>query len=46
VVCEMNVRAFTADASSGLDPSVRGSYQGVAEKVRSSMHLRRCTSSL
>lgn len=29
----MNVRAFTADESSGLDPSIRGSYLGVIEKV-------------
>lgn len=33
VVYEMNVRAFTADASSGLEPALRGSYQGVTEKV-------------
>lgn len=30
----MNVRAFTADESSGLDQVVRGSYLGVIEKVR------------
>lgn len=35
VVYEMNVRAFTADPSSGLEPELRGSYQGVAEKVSS-----------
>ena len=33
VIYEMSVRAFTADKSSGLDPSVRGSYLGVIEKV-------------
>lgn len=33
VIYEMNVRAFTADKSSGLDPNVRGSYLGVIEKV-------------
>ncbi|CAA0840052.1 Isoamylase 3- chloroplastic [Striga hermonthica] len=27
VIYEMNVRAFTADESSGLDPNIRGSYQ-------------------
>lgn len=31
----MNVRAFTADESSGLDSSIRGSYLGVIEKVTS-----------
>lgn len=29
----MNVRAFTADESSGLDPDVRGSYRGFIDKV-------------
>ncbi|XP_028080225.1 isoamylase 3, chloroplastic-like [Camellia sinensis] len=33
VIYEMNVRAFTADESSGLNPSIRGSYLGVIEKV-------------
>lgn len=33
VIYEMNVRAFTADKSSGLDPNVRGSYLGVIEKI-------------
>ncbi|KAL9270090.1 Isoamylase 3, chloroplastic-like protein [Drosera capensis] len=33
VMYEMNVRAFTMDASSGLDPDVRGSYLGVIEKI-------------
>lgn len=33
VIYEMNVRAFTADESSGLDPSIRGSYLGVIEKI-------------
>ncbi|XP_062193445.1 isoamylase 3, chloroplastic isoform X2 [Phragmites australis] len=33
VIYEMNVRAFTADESSGLDPAVRGSYLGVIEKI-------------
>lgn len=33
VIYEMNVRAFTADKSSGLDPKIRGSYLGVIEKV-------------
>ncbi|KAF5190243.1 Glycogen debranching enzyme [Thalictrum thalictroides] len=33
VVYEMNVRAFTADVSSGLDPDIRGSYLGVIEKI-------------
>lgn len=35
VIYEMNVRAFTADKSSGLDSSIRGSYLGVIEKVSS-----------
>lgn len=29
----MNVRSFTADDSSGLDPGIRGSYLGVINKV-------------
>lgn len=33
VIYEMNVRAFTADESSELDPDIRGSYLGVIEKV-------------
>ncbi|XP_073122191.1 isoamylase 3, chloroplastic isoform X2 [Henckelia pumila] len=33
VIYEMNVRAFTADKSSGLDPNIRGSYRGVIEKI-------------
>lgn len=33
VIYEMNVRGFTADKSSGLDPSIRGSYLGVIEKI-------------
>uniref|UniRef100_A0A5B7BHN1 isoamylase n=1 Tax=Davidia involucrata TaxID=16924 RepID=A0A5B7BHN1_DAVIN len=33
VIYEMNVRAFTADESSGLDPNKRGSYLGVIEKI-------------
>nr|XP_027091529.1 isoamylase 3, chloroplastic-like isoform X1 [Coffea arabica] len=33
VIYEMNVRGFTADESSGLDPSIRGSYLGVIEKI-------------
>ncbi|KAJ4881989.1 hypothetical protein Rs2_39044 [Raphanus sativus] len=33
VIYEMNVRAFTADVSSGIDPSIRGSYLGVIEKI-------------
>lgn len=33
VIYEMNVRAFTADESSGLDPNIRGSYLGVIAKV-------------
>ncbi|KAL8172344.1 hypothetical protein V2J09_024148 [Rumex salicifolius] len=33
VIYEMNVRAFTMDVSSGLDPSVSGSYLGVIEKI-------------
>ncbi|XP_059631302.1 isoamylase 3, chloroplastic isoform X2 [Cornus florida] len=37
VIYEMNVRAFTADESSGLDPNIRGSYLGVIEKIP---HLR------
>lgn len=37
VIYEMNVRAFTADESSELDPEVRGSYLGVIEKVNSAV---------
>ncbi|XP_043720663.1 isoamylase 3, chloroplastic isoform X2 [Telopea speciosissima] len=33
VIYEMNVRSFTADESSGLDPGIRGSYLGVIEKI-------------
>ncbi|KAJ0084833.1 hypothetical protein Patl1_30180 [Pistacia atlantica] len=33
-VYEMNVRAFTADESSELDPDIRGSYLGLIEKVQ------------
>uniref|UniRef100_A0A453L111 Glycosyl hydrolase family 13 catalytic domain-containing protein n=4 Tax=Triticinae TaxID=1648030 RepID=A0A453L111_AEGTS len=33
VIYEMNVRAFTADESSGLDPAVRGSYLGFIDKI-------------
>lgn len=33
IIYEMNIRAFTADESSGLDPSIRGSYLGVIEKI-------------
>ncbi|KAF3339348.1 isoamylase 3 [Carex littledalei] len=33
VIYEMNVRAFTADESSGLDPDICGSYLGVIEKI-------------
>lgn len=33
VLYEMNVRAFTADESSGLDSKIRGSYLGVIEKI-------------
>ncbi|GJN33726.1 hypothetical protein PR202_gb22348 [Eleusine coracana subsp. coracana] len=33
VIYEMNVRAFTADESSGLHQAVRGSYLGVIEKI-------------
>lgn len=35
IIYEMNVRAFTADESSVLDSSIRGSYLGVIEKVNS-----------
>ena len=37
VVYEMTVRAFTADASSGLSEDARGTYAGVAAKVE---HLK------
>lgn len=33
VIYEMNVRSFTADESSGLDPGIRGSYLGVINKI-------------
>ncbi|KAJ4761088.1 Glycogen debranching enzyme [Rhynchospora pubera] len=33
VIYEMNVRAFTADKSSDLDPDICGSYLGVIEKI-------------
>lgn len=33
VIYEMNVRSFTADESSGLDSSIRGSYLGVISKI-------------
>eukprot|EP00252_Welwitschia_mirabilis_P008381 TRINITY_DN2017_c0_g1_i3.p1 TRINITY_DN2017_c0_g1~~TRINITY_DN2017_c0_g1_i3.p1 ORF type:complete len:717 (+),score=131.78 TRINITY_DN2017_c0_g1_i3:57-2207(+) len=33
VIYEMNVRGFTADESSGLQPGLRGSYLGVMEKI-------------
>ncbi|XP_057973626.1 isoamylase 3, chloroplastic isoform X2 [Malania oleifera] len=33
VIYEMNVRAFTVDESSRLDPDIRGSYLGVIEKM-------------
>ncbi|KAK6940195.1 Glycoside hydrolase, family 13, N-terminal [Dillenia turbinata] len=33
VIYEMNVRAFTADKSSGLDSDICGSYLGVIEKI-------------
>lgn len=33
VIYEMNVRAFTADQSSGLEHSIRGSYLAVIEKI-------------
>ncbi|GLT73053.1 hypothetical protein SLA2020_449390 [Shorea laevis] len=33
VIYEMNVRAYTIDESSGLDPKIRGSYLGVIEKI-------------
>ncbi|CAK7347191.1 unnamed protein product [Dovyalis caffra] len=33
VIYEMNVRAFTVDKSSGLDPNIRGSYLGIIEKI-------------
>ncbi|KAM7520803.1 hypothetical protein LguiB_019765 [Lonicera macranthoides] len=33
VIYEMNVRAFTADESSGLHKDIRGSYLGVIEKI-------------
>nr|KAJ0186870.1 hypothetical protein LSAT_V11C900486430 [Lactuca sativa] len=33
VVYEMNVRAFTADKSSGVEENLRGSYLGIIEKI-------------
>ncbi|KAF8092104.1 hypothetical protein N665_0424s0036 [Sinapis alba] len=33
VIYEMNVRAFTADESSRINPYIRGSYLGVIEKI-------------
>ncbi|XP_060175321.1 isoamylase 3, chloroplastic isoform X5 [Lycium barbarum] len=33
VIYEMNVRAFTADETSGVDPDQRGSYLGLIEKI-------------
>ncbi|WZY82736.1 hypothetical protein YC2023_029120 [Brassica napus] len=33
VIYEMNVRAFTADESSGIDPSIAGSYLALIEKI-------------
>ena len=33
VIYEMNVRAFTADESSGVSPEHRGTYMGLIEKV-------------
>ncbi|KAK1432221.1 hypothetical protein QVD17_09115 [Tagetes erecta] len=33
VIYEMNVRAFTADKSSGLEQNIRGSYRGVIDKI-------------
>uniref|UniRef100_A0A2P2MIS7 Isoamylase 3ic-like n=1 Tax=Rhizophora mucronata TaxID=61149 RepID=A0A2P2MIS7_RHIMU len=33
VIYEMNVRAFTVDKSSGLDPRIQGSYLGLIEKI-------------
>lgn len=33
MVYEMNVRAFTADKSSGVEENLRGSYLGIIEKV-------------
>lgn len=41
VIYEMNVRGFTADKSSGLDPSIRGSYLGVIEKVLLAYNYKR-----
>ncbi|KAK3025948.1 hypothetical protein RJ639_040864 [Escallonia herrerae] len=39
VIYEMNVRAFTADESSGLHSNIRGSYLGVIEKDKWSKQL-------
>ncbi|XP_026434428.1 isoamylase 3, chloroplastic-like [Papaver somniferum] len=33
VIYVMNVRAFTADESSGLEPNIRGSYLGLIKKI-------------
>ncbi|KAI4375086.1 hypothetical protein MLD38_012996 [Melastoma candidum] len=33
VIYEMNVRAFTVNESSGLDPHLRGSYLGLIQKI-------------
>ncbi|GAQ84892.1 isoamylase [Klebsormidium nitens] len=33
VIYEMNVRGFTADATSGVPEDIRGSYKGLIEKV-------------
>jgi len=35
VIYEMSVRCFTASKSSGLDQDRRGTYLGLADKVRS-----------
>ncbi|XP_074566268.1 uncharacterized protein LOC141822856 [Curcuma longa] len=44
VIYEMNVRAFTADGSSGLDPEICGSYLGVIEKYAAAPLLLLCSS--
>lgn len=33
VIYEMNVRGFTRDQSSGVEPGLRGSYRGLIEKI-------------
>ncbi|XP_028066297.1 uncharacterized protein LOC114269214 isoform X3 [Camellia sinensis] len=45
VIYEMNVRAFTANESSGQNPSIRGSYLGVIEMdmIRNASALSRTT---